>query len=100
MAQASAILAGEPWQAVADSGERRSPASDDDGLYPNEPLSALQWRLVELFAKKLTVAATAERLGRSPKVIEYHRREIREKIGVPSSQMIPWERVRQYPKKS
>jgi DNA-binding NarL/FixJ family response regulator len=99
VAQTSAILAGQAWQA-AGSGERRSLESDDDKLYPKEPLSALQWRLTELFAKKVTVAAAAERLGRSPKVIEYHRRQIREKIGVPSSQVIPWERVRQYPKNS
>jgi DNA-binding NarL/FixJ family response regulator len=96
VAQTSALLAGQAWQAAVELGEGER-ASEDDGLYPGEPLSVLQWRLVELFAKGITTAAAAERLGRSAKVLEYHRREIREKLGVPSAQTIPWERVRRYP---
>lgn len=70
----------------------------EGGLYPNAALSVLQWRLVELFARGMTVDAAAQRLHRSAKDIEYHRREIRRKLGLASQVQIDWKRVRCNPK--
>lgn len=91
------LLGGGGYQREGDRGVYDG-APHDAGLYPNAALSTLQGRLVELFARGMTVDAAAQRLQRSAKDIEYHRREIRRKLGLASQVQIDWKRVRCNPK--
>lgn len=78
---------------LCDGGEWALAARHDHLLYPVEPLSAAESRVLRGLRQGMSQAALARHLGRSAKTIEQQVGSLRRKFALPRGERVDWARL-------